>query len=563
MIPPDNARRDRDVLTIAGWAVLAVGVGLRVVAYTRRSVLWLDEAATARNVVERSLADLLTVPLDYGQAAPKGFLLLEWLVTHAFGASDLAFRLVLFASGIASLFLFRALVRRLLSPAAALAALLFFAVGYWFVLYSADTHPYGLDLALSLAALVLAIDARRAGYPRRRILAFAAFGAVAVWFSNGAVLTLGGLGVALGALAWREFGLAAAARALWPLAALWGMSAAGAVWVALHSFFPSSREFFAWSWQGGMVPAPRSADSALWVWRAWRTELSLLHGWSVDDPTWTSLYPALAVIGCLHLLRRRTAEAILAGSVVVAYVVASMAKQYPYDTRFVLASMAVLVIGVGESIGALALASWGRATAVARALAVALCLPPLYRTIAFPPPYQWTVIGAYLAQIRERWQPGDIVYSSYGRSLEVLYHAPRFGFASGDVIVGPCNFTDLRAALHVVDAVRGRKRVWVMVGTGLYTPFSQEYGYLRTIGARLDSLPVTFPGSIRQGVAMPFDIGTAYLFDLSDTARLARATADSYQISPLLRRGLRGVSQRSCYGVWAPQVRESEIRNRK
>src|SRR5215208_3958361 len=122
--------RDFDVLRIATWAVLAVGVALRVVAYTRRSVLWLDEAALAQNVVERSFRDLLTVPLDYGQAAPKGFLLLEWLATRLFGTSELAFRFVPFASGIASLFLFHAITKRVLTQAGALAALLFFSVGY-------------------------------------------------------------------------------------------------------------------------------------------------------------------------------------------------------------------------------------------------------------------------------------------------------------------------------------------------------------------------------------------------------------------------------------------------
>jgi len=552
-----GSRTGVDAIGIATWAVLALGVALRVVSYARRSVLWLDEAATARNIVERSLADLLTVPLDYGQAAPKGFLLLEWLVTRALGTSDLAFRLVPLAASIASLFLFHAVARRLLSAAGTLAALLFFAVGYWFLVYASDAHPYALDLALSLAALLLAIDVRRAGYPRGRIVAFAAFGALAVWFSNGAVLTLFGIGIALGALGWRERGAAAAARALWPLAAAWGASAAAAVWVALHSFFPAAAEFFAWTWQHGMVPLPRSADSALWLWRAWRSQFSLLHGWNVDDPSWTSLYPALALIGCLHLLRRRTADAILAAGIVAAYVVVSMAKQYPYDARFVLAPMAVLVIGIGESVGMLAAAAWGRATVVARALAVLVCVPPVYRVIAYPPPYQWTVTGAYLAQIRDRWQPGDIVYSSYGRALEVLFHAPRFGLEPRDVVVGPCNFDDPRAALRAADVLRGRRRAWVIVGTGLYTPFSPEYGYLRRIGIRLDSLPVNLPGSVRQGRAVPADIGTAYLFDLSDPTRLARATAESYTISPLVRRSLRATSRWNCYGVWAPTTRES------
>jgi len=554
-----STRTPERSLGAATWVVIAIGVALRCVSYLRRDILWLDEAATARNVVERSLAELLTVPLDYGQSAPKGFLLLEWLVTRVFGTSDLAFRFIPFASGIAGLLIFAAIARRLLTPLGALAALLFFSVGYWFLVYAADTHPYGLDLALSLAALLLTIDLHRLGYPRRRVWATAAFGALAVWFSNGALLAEFGLGAALGAIAWRDRGLRTALRDLWPIAALWGASAAAAVWVGVHSMFPAAREFFAWAWQFGMVPVLRSPTAFRWLWGAWRSQLSFFHGWAVDDPVWTSLYVILALIGFVSLLPRRTREAILAASVVAAYVVVSMAKQYPYDARYLLASLAVFVLGIGEAIGVLASAAWGRARALPRALALLLCVPPVYRVIAYPPPYQWTVTGSYMAQIRERWQPGDVVYATYGRSLEVLNSAPRFGLRAQDYVLGPCDFTDPRHLLRAADALRGRRRVWVIVGTGRYFPYSPEYPYLRTIGVRRDSLPVRLPGSIRTVPPLPFDIGTAYLFDLSDSTRLSRATADTYELSPLLRPILRSVNKWNCYGVWSPLRRESGI----
>ena len=349
-------------------------------------------------------------------------------------------------------------------------------------------------------------------------------------------------------------------RTLWPIALAWGVSAAAAVWVATRSFFPTAAEFFAWTWQNGMVPVPRSVDSALWLWRAWRVQLAAFHGWNLDDPAWTSLYVALALIGAVSLVLRRRTEALIVASVVAAYVLVSMAKQYPYDARFLLASMAVLVLGIGESIGTIAMAAWGRARPVGTAIAALLCVPPIYRIVAYPPPYQWTVTGAYLAQIRDRWQPGDVVYSTYGRALEVLHSAPRFGLAPRDVIIGPCDFDDPRLALRAVDALRGRARAWVIVGTGRYFPYSPEYAYLRTIGVRRDSLSANVPGTIRQFDPQPFDIGTAYLFDLSDSTRLARATAETYQFSPVLTRALLAVNRWNCYGVWSPTVRESEGR---
>lgn len=545
------------MITHLTWAVIAVGVVLRIIAYARRSTLWLDESAVAMNIVDRSFSDLMFVPLDYGQAAPRGFLLLEWLSARTLGTSDLAFRFLPFLSGIAALFLFAAVARRLLSPAGALGALVFFVTGYWFLVYSSDLHPYGFDLALSLAALLGVLRLRDSGYDRQHVWQLALFGAVAVWFSNATVLTLFGLGAALGVLLWRERGLRATVRGLAPIAVAWGISAAGAALVAKRMVFPTTAEYLDYIWGWAMVPIPRSVDSALWLWRSWKSQLSLWHGWDIDNPMWTSLYPALALIGCVSLLRRRTADAILVGSIVVAYVLVSMARQYPYDARLVLMPITVLVLGIGESLGVLAQAQWGLATIVPRALAALLCVPPAYRIISHPPPYQWSVTGSYLAQIRERWQPGDVLYASYGRALEVMYHAPKFGFAERDIVLGACNQDDPRAVLHTVDALRGRPRAWVVVGPGMFAPLSQEYAYLRTIGVRRDSLPVKLPGTLRQGPALPFDIPTAYLFDMSDTTRLSRATAESYTLSRLTVRELSRANKWNCYGVFAPEVRQS------
>ena len=66
------------VVRYAALVVVAVGIALRLWQYLADASLWVDEAALARNIVDRSPAGLLA-PLDYGQAAPWGFLLIEKL----------------------------------------------------------------------------------------------------------------------------------------------------------------------------------------------------------------------------------------------------------------------------------------------------------------------------------------------------------------------------------------------------------------------------------------------------------------------------------------------------
>jgi hypothetical protein len=552
--------RTTQTATVAQWVIVAVGVGLRLVAWLGRSTMWTDEVALSRNVVERSLGDLLAVPLDYHQAAPKGFLLLQWIVWRTLGSGDAQLRLLAFVAGIASLLLFRRVARRLLPDVAAVAALFFFALGQWFVLYSSEAKPYMFDVTLSLGALALTLDVFDAGYSRRRVSILAVFGLVAVWFSYGVLFTIAGLGIALVVLAWRDRGVTGAAAALWPLAVSWSLSAAAVVWISLHGQFPGERLELYRANETLFAPLPRTLNVALWFWREWRAELSAVHGWAVDNTCWTSLYPALGILGLVGIAWRLRRESLLLFMPLAVCMLASMARQYPYGLRFALYPLTLFALGIGESVGRVAEIGRGSVRRIWQAVALALCVPALYAAVAVPPPYPWTMTGAYLARIRARWQPGDVLYTAYGKSMEVSYYAPRMGLNTSEYVLGPCDFRDPRTALRAVDRLRGKRRVWVIVDPGVTFP-SIEYAYLRTIGIQRDSLAVTPPRSLRRGAATPYDVETAYLFDLSDVTRLARATADSYRLSPVMRRRVDPDNEWACRGVFSPTVRESAARD--
>src|SRR4051812_13423084 len=77
----------------AFWGLLALGVGLRVVAFLQPWSLWYDEACLALNLAQRAPAELLR-PLAFDQGAPPGFLLAEKAVASAFGASERTLRLL-------------------------------------------------------------------------------------------------------------------------------------------------------------------------------------------------------------------------------------------------------------------------------------------------------------------------------------------------------------------------------------------------------------------------------------------------------------------------------------
>jgi hypothetical protein len=56
--------------------LILIGIALRLAQYMANRSLWLDESCLALKILHRSLGQLLE-PLDYGQAAPLAFLMVE------------------------------------------------------------------------------------------------------------------------------------------------------------------------------------------------------------------------------------------------------------------------------------------------------------------------------------------------------------------------------------------------------------------------------------------------------------------------------------------------------
>ena len=74
--------------------------------------MWFDELAIARNVADRSFAELLFKPLDHRQVAPVGFLVGVKISTMFLGSSELAFRFVPWVSALLAPILFWLVARR-------------------------------------------------------------------------------------------------------------------------------------------------------------------------------------------------------------------------------------------------------------------------------------------------------------------------------------------------------------------------------------------------------------------------------------------------------------------
>jgi hypothetical protein len=540
-----GTQKDQDVAASEHFYSLAVtllliGAGLRVWQFGIGAALWHDELALARNLVEKSLHELLTAPLDYAQVAPLGFLLVEKAAIEVFGNNELALRLFPLLCALISLPLFAVVASQVLPRGAALLGVGLFALSPALIGFGSQLKQYSTDVAAALlmTALTLRWWERRSVVPdRREAVLLGSTGLLAVWLSHAVVLVLAGLALSLliEALRRRDW---ASLRSLLPVAICW--AAAGLIGVAsgVHTMSPSTRAFMEVYWAEGFLPLPPwSGSDALWLWRAFRAFFQRQF-----------LYPLpamgvfLMLLGALALARRRLWYALVALAPVGIALLASAARQYPFGDRvsfFLLPSM-LLLVAAGIDLARHAGAAWWRPLGT---IVVALALAaPAHALYAYYPMYPKQPMSDVLAYVQARRQPDDAVYVYIGAQHAVAYYGPRFGLPPEAVVIGGCPRDGVRGLLRDLDQFRGRPRLWLIVSHAIGPSREREtmLSYLDAIGIRRDGISV---GDSRLSPS-------AHLYDLSEPDRLRASSAETQTLPARLV----GAREYSCIAD-APRTR--------
>lgn len=307
------------------WIVL-LGVIARAVHLFADRSLWLDEAMLALNLAERSFAEL-TGPLDFNQAAPIGFLWAEKLAVMLLGLDEIALRLWPYLVGVAALFVFAVLARRLLSPPAALFAVAAFALSTALVYYSAELKQYSFDVLFAVLLPALAVGP---GTPRRGALAAA--GAIGVWFSYPLVLVLPGVAL----YAWLRH--PDGRRGLVPVVLIWSASFAAA-WL-MTARETAANPLMARFWAEGFMPFPTGGADVRWFGAAFagwvRNTLDFSETVSPIHRVGIAFGGALALAGAWYARGRDRARLALVASPTALALVASALSLYPFRGRLIL-----------------------------------------------------------------------------------------------------------------------------------------------------------------------------------------------------------------------------------
>jgi Dolichyl-phosphate-mannose-protein mannosyltransferase len=181
------------ILSKITWFFLILGCILRGAVWLQQRSIFLDEANLIRNYVEKSYTALFG-HLDYQQYAPPLFSVVMKFIFQIFDINELSAKLFPLLCGVAMLFVFYALSRRLLSPFAALMAVLFVVFDKIFIDYSTECKQYATDALIAVLLLLLSQRIDFKSFNQKKALLWAIVGSIAIWFSMPSIFVLAGVG---------------------------------------------------------------------------------------------------------------------------------------------------------------------------------------------------------------------------------------------------------------------------------------------------------------------------------------------------------------------------------
>jgi hypothetical protein len=444
------------------WMIIVFGGALRLTQFLSNRSLWLDEAKLALNIVNRSFVQLFK-PLDYGQGAPVGFLMLERSAVHLFGSGEYALRFFPFLSGMISLLLFYRLAKQSVLSGAVPIALGLFATSAPLIYYSSEVKQYSGDVAVALLLWSAAIYYATCRLTLGRVLTFGLLGAVVLWFSHPATFVLAGIGMSLVLFCpaedrWER------ARKLSITFAMWGLSL-GACYLLFLRHLSADQSLLSY-WNFSFPPAHLfSVAGVEWF--------ALTFFAIFQNPVGLELSGIAAfafLVGCLAMVSaKRQTLAILISPVLVTLLAASFHK-YPFNGRLLLFAVPALLIPIAEGVEYIRRHTSVAAPAVGACLiAVLFFYPVLFSSYHLFKPSLREEIKPVLNYFQSHAREGDLLYVHSDAIAAFQYYAPRLRLSNVHVIQGVSSGdpeTSGEMYEKDIDRLRGHNRVWLVLAPG-------------------------------------------------------------------------------------------------
>jgi hypothetical protein len=177
------------------WAIVGLGLALRLFHYLRDPSVWHDEAALIVNVLGKGFHELLG-PLFLNEAGPPLFLWLERAMVLVAGDSTYVLRFLPFVASCLVLVLFVPVARRFLRPEAVPFAVLLMACSDKLLWHGCEAKPYAVEVLAATG--LLAAYVWSSGWPlTKQLFLFTLLAPILIFLAYPGCFLCGGLLLAL------------------------------------------------------------------------------------------------------------------------------------------------------------------------------------------------------------------------------------------------------------------------------------------------------------------------------------------------------------------------------
>ena len=470
------------------YALLALGVGLRLYHFALNHSLFIDELFLNINLIKLDFWQLATQPLAYEQKAPLGYLWVSRLFVVLFGKQERALRLFSLLCGLGSLVLIVPIARYFLRSWFVVLAVGLLALGYPAIYHSVEAKQYAGELTASLIVIYFYVR-HRDNLTTPTLLAWGVLGALLVWFSFSVSLMLAGVGITLALTALRHRDYRRCFRLLIPFS-FWVLSFGTIYYFFISRYHESGwLKYFFKIRRNAFMPLDAPFGTLKWL----ATKFYLLMGHPLGllleiDSTlsyallhflklgWLPL--SLLAIGTYFFLRQRKQCFLLLFLPVALALMASAASLYPFHERFMLFLLPSFLLAL--SYGAQELSRRLLSTRRQWVLPVLVLLPCLANSAvqALVPNrfYNRAYHRQIMLHINQHFRPGDAVYVYW--NMQPAYHYYKEAYALKFTAVQASRVKNQsRSQADYLEhlkpdfrAFEGAKRVWFVADPNMRDP---------------------------------------------------------------------------------------------
>lgn len=450
---------------------VAIGILVRLVQYINNRSLWGDEAALARNIVNRSYLELFQ-PLDFDQAAPPGFLLIEKLAVSLFGDREYSLRLFPLLASFVALLAFYKLTYRYASGIAAPIAIALFACLKFTVYYSTEVKQYSSDVMVALLLYLLLLPMRHRHLKPIQILQIALLGAVAIWLSHPAILVLASIeAVAFVTTPIRQWRVKLLNRL--PIYGFWVLNFSFIYFLSISKVADNTALMSYWE--------PTYPDSPFDLW--WL--LDALGRFFYRPLGYEGLPEGIAmlafVIGCVAYYRKSRATLLILLSPTIVTLLASYLQKYPFRERLILFLVPFFILITAEGIGYLLthsrLQQFYSLPIIGILVAAILLIPPVTRAaqlIVYPE--RKAELRPVIEYVKAHQKLEERLYIHRSGDRAFPYYAEKYGYQQNDYVMG-VDLADIRQ-------FQGLQHIWLLASD---TKEDEEIlAALNSVGTQID-----------------------------------------------------------------------------